>query len=672
MSEEQQDQKMTTSAAGFVPQVEKMPLWTWKQTFMFMEERFEKDVFFCYTSTTDVFPFEVKIGFTFVCKVVWFFIAIYVTTLYYITDQQSEYLSLENNAGCTEVPIAIDNEFTLDLSGNWNGQAGHDESTAFVRVTLEDLTATVSEFTTFMDSVTTTVLDEVKNHKLRDLSFNLASMMAWQQTVTLENDDGNVGVHVIEFTADVSYVFERYYKVGVLSAVNADCSSFIAIDYDRSTAVVTASFDAVSYLENSDCSTALNPSDYGYITQLSGPEIKIKYDMHSLIIAHAVNNNLVDMDLFTTIPDPKDQNAEITFRGDTYAIRVRVDSKFAGMDPIYCLEPVVQTLPQDEYPFGDRPICSIKIADKFVYPFFNHGGLAGYHGFDINTPTMCSCTEGTGNNEHCSDFDFMTGILMFKGDTTAVTMAKVLGMVYDYSAVEINTMAFNATFAAHRLGGLASTFPPPTNGSDLDALERLSDPVWRTKTYAFCGNCSVFSLHTFDDFNYRINSAGSQMYNASCHDIISGDAEWDDVEAPTQLIEDYFKCTPEVFDSLVNGAGIGVGDATIVVPTMVVLFIPLMHLILHYLQSDESRRHERARFAELHHDLDDMVELDEIAEQNESAKNNSYASVVPVVEEEDAEEEEKEDRYDSKMGSGYDSKRGCDSPTPSEEIKDRT
>lgn len=607
----------------------KDPLWTWKQTYLFLEERFEKDVFFMYTSVTGVFPFEVKIGLTFVFKVIWFFIAIYVTVTYYITDQQSQYLSLENNSGCSEVPIAIGSQYTLDTNGLWSGQNGHDESAAYVLVTLDDLTVTSSEFTVFMDSIRSAVFNELRYRKFRDLSYNVASMMAWQQSVDVGQGVSNTGTQTVEFTGDVSYVFERFYKVGVVSAVNADCASIASISYDRPTGVVTASFDAVSYSNNTECVTAVTPSKLGYIAHLSGPDMVIKYDLHSLIIAHAVNSKLVDMSLFTTIPDPKDQNAEIVFRGDTYALRVRVDGKFPGMDPVYCLEPVYQSLGPNEYPFGTTPICTLKVADQFVFPFFNHGGLAGQPGYGINKPVMCSCTEGTGNNDYCSEFDFMSGFMMFKGDNTSQTMHRILTMAYQYTPEEINTLSFNATFAAHRLGGLASQFPPTSANADNEALARLSDPAWRADTYAFCSNCSIFSLHTFDDFNYRINSAGVQFYNGSCNDPLSATTNWDDVGPPTQLVEDYYKCIADPFDSFVNGAGIGVGDATIVVPTLVILIIPLVHLLLYYYQSDESRRRERARFNALEHDGDDMVELDEFQEQLEMESGKGKGSVIP-------------------------------------------
>lgn len=575
-------------------------LWSSKHMARFMEERFEKDVFFMYTSITDSFPYELKVWFTIIIKVVWFVIAIYIASSFYITDQYNSYISLKNHPGCTEVPIPINNEFTLDATGQWNGHADHEESTSYVRVKLSLLTTTLAEFTTFMEGVTDVISAETRASQRRDLAANLASMMAWQNNFFTDNRFG-LTKHVIEFTADAAFVFSRFYLVATISSVADDCDVYIDALFDRSTGVLRATLEAEDYLASPRCSSVLDPEHLGYDPFLTGPNIRVQFDMHSLITAHAINSGLADLQAFSRLADPQFLDFDVDFGDDEYHLHIGIDEKFPGMDPVFCLLPADRRNATDSYLF--QTLCVIKVGGHFVYPIFNHAGLAGHDGFDLYDAKMCECADGSGNLPYCSEFDFLTGFLMFGEDDPDAAFRRLLRMAYRHSPQEINRLSYNASFSSSRLGGLAYRYPPKGHAdADSAKYSLLSDPVWRTEAYAFCDNCSVFSLRAYDEFDYRVNSAGLQIFNGSCNDVVSAHVQWqpETMAPPSQIVENFFKCKPTPFDSMVNGLGIGVGDSTIVVPTLVIIVIPLIHLFLHYCQSPQSKRYQRHRFAELH------------------------------------------------------------------------
>jgi len=251
------------------------------------------------------------------------------------------------------------------------------------------------------------------------------------------------------------------------------------------------------------------------------------------------------------------------------------------------------------------------MGNTYVYPFFNHAGLAGVDNFDPYVPKMCDCKTGTGNLPHCSEFDFVSGFLFFDNTTTLhQSFFKVLDLIYIYPAAKLNRLTFDATFAATRLGGRpnVSTFREFTNHSAIGSYESLSNKTWRDKAYDFCIDCNILTLRAFDHVSktdrYRIDGTGLQLFNGSCNNIMNHLDK--DVWAaaakspPIDLVQDYYECRADSWATLVSAVGVGVSDACIVVPFYVILMIPLFHFILHLTQSKENKGEHIKRFENLY------------------------------------------------------------------------
>ena len=54
--------------------------------------------------------------------------------------------------------------------------------------------------------------------------------------------------------------------------------------------------------------------------------------------------------------------------------------------------------------------------------------------------------------------------------------------------------------------------------------------------------------------------------------------------------QEYIECDHNPFNSLLDGAGVGLSDACILVPLIVIVTIPLMHLFFYFFQSEESAK----------------------------------------------------------------------------------
>lgn len=575
---------------------EVVPLWTYRNTVKWIEERFEKDDFFCY-EVTETFPFVIKLLMTSFWKLLWFFIAVYIAVQYYINDQGGLYVSLQYDAvNCVQVPIALFGTWQLDRNGYWLGNSAFELTEAFVEITLFDLTVTTTQFDTFMVDVTRMVSEASLISSTRELSANLAYLMTFQKNIATTDVQGKSSEQTVTFTADAAFVFDRFYQVAGLSDVGSDCNLFIDVSYERDRAEVTAQLPYADYSKSALCNTTVNTNYLGYLPNRSGPNIKLKFDMHALMLAYSINVGIVPFSTLTQITNPEHDLRLFHYAGDTYSMAIGIETKYPGMAPVFCLNPVTLTQTAEFYSF--KHICLIQVGEVFVYPFFNHIGVAGTLGYDIYTPKQCDCQDGTGLSPKCSEFDFLAGFIMFEEPTLELTAARVLAMVYRNTPDDINDMVFNASFAGIVLEGSPEFANPNAASADPAAKALLTDPAWRNDAYEFCHNCSILTVNFYDTHNHRVNADGLQLYNGSCRDVIGpkGSNGWSDVLPPTKLVHDYYECHSSIYDSIVNGIGIGTSDAAMFVPTLIVLMVPLVHLILFFTQSRQSKESEKDRF----------------------------------------------------------------------------
>mgnify|MGYP003386036294 CR=1 FL=1 len=573
---------------------EALPFWSYRNTVKFIEERFEKDDFFCY-EVTETFPFIVKLFCTSIWKFLWFFIAIYIGMQYYINDQAGLYISLQYTAdSCVEVPIALFGTWTLDRDGNWLGNTLFESTEAFVSISLFDLTLTNAEFSNFMSVIGAQVLQSSQVATTRDLAGNLAFLMTFQKEIHTIDNLNQSATQTVRFTADAAYVFDRFYQVAGLSDVDSDCDLFVDVTYERSTAVVTAQLPFADFSASAKCNETVHAGYLGYLPHRSGPNIKLKFDMHTLMLAYSINVGILPFTVLTSIADPEHESRTFSHNGDVYSMAIGIEGKYPGMEPVYCLSPLSRAGTPASYNF--QHICLLQVGEAFVYPFFNHIGVAGVMDYDIYTPKQCDCADGTGLHPKCSVFDFLAGFVMFEEPTLELTAQRVLEMVTTFAPDDVNDMVFNASFASISLEGSELFANPVSGDADPDAKALLTDPDWRADAYEFCLNCSILTVNFYDTHNVRVNAEGLQLYNGSCRDIFSPENTYSSLPPPTKLVHDYYECRPSIYDSVINGIGIGTSDAAMFVPTLIIFMVPLMHIILYFTQSKESKLLEKDRF----------------------------------------------------------------------------
>jgi hypothetical protein len=262
-------------------------------------ERFEKDDFFAYFST-DTFPYSVKVVYALILKITFIVTALWVTWVHYETSQAESYLTFGDRAGdplCNHHLTPVSGVWKLDSNGIWSGRSLFDSTTAFIAVELSDLLMHHDAFRVFMQSDVAKEIDDIAaKAKIRNLAANLATLTSFTNHYHLKNEFGSHSLQSISMAAEPSYIVDRLYKDAVLSNVLYDCDIYSEVFFDRTTSIVDVRVNYKSYNASKACETVVNPKYFGYINpRRNGEYFHIKYNIASLFVAFAVNQNLVNL-----------------------------------------------------------------------------------------------------------------------------------------------------------------------------------------------------------------------------------------------------------------------------------------------------------------------------------------------------------------------------------------
>ena len=87
----------------------------------------------------------------------------------------------------------------------------------------------MTEFDSFLGNITSIVLAEASAPSSQDLAAILAYYMLWQQDFLRSKQTGVLSKHTLSFAAKIAFVFDRFYKIAVLSDVSGDCDTFMSV-----------------------------------------------------------------------------------------------------------------------------------------------------------------------------------------------------------------------------------------------------------------------------------------------------------------------------------------------------------------------------------------------------------------------------------------------------------
>lgn len=304
--------------------------------------------------------------------------------------------------------------------------------------------------------------------------------------------------------------------------------------------------------------SAMDPESLGYNAEINGDDFIIRFDTRSLMLAFAINFDVTPVDLLIDVFDSKFDgkvigcNTTMTpeCKDDQYKFFMGNDPDQPGMQPVYCLAPS-QRQSGKSYNFNN--LCTIRIADQYVFPYMQHFGISGTGGTNNPyTPKKCDCASADGNDDYCDDFDLMIGFVFFEAAAIArdvtVNFQYLLDMMYKNDKMKLNEDIYEAAFSIQRLGGEAAKYPPKRPDSvSPEAFNfsrgNLTDKDWREDVYSFCNkNCAVFSFRLYDEFNRFINPNNFDLEAGGCQDTFYTDDTPFNVAAttpPVPLVQDY-------------------------------------------------------------------------------------------------------------------------------------
>jgi hypothetical protein len=271
-------------------------------------------------------------------------------------------------------------------------------------------------------------------------------------------------------------------------------------------------------------------------------------------------------------------NNSITKELDKYSIDLRIDQKFANMDPVYCLSRTYSSAPAETYLF--ERVCLVRTGDTFIYPHFNHMGTTGSEQSDFyNFAKGCSCnpmpafdpagnfysTGENANSSYCNVFDLVHGFIIINSKYADEIFFKLLRMASYQSAEKINEAAYFPAFGAVRTGGNGGHNQVTiSNGKTQfnDALSYLKGGISNSiigpnSPFSFCqddtNGCVIFAVNTYDIYNQRINKDFFDLVNGNCQDSFTMDETvWYNSTGPydnppTSLIQDYYECYNQLY-----------------------------------------------------------------------------------------------------------------------------
>jgi hypothetical protein len=326
---------------------------------------------------------------------------------------------------------------------------------------------------------------------------------------------------------------------GGFGDVSGDCDVDSTVLWELPTGLMGLQMSYNATASSSLCMGAMDPASLGYNPEINGDDFIFRFDTRSLMLAFAVNFDIVAVDILSNVFDRKLDDLVLGCMpslktpgcgDDKYSVFMATDPDQPGMNPIYCLKPVKRS---STLSYNFNNLCTIRVADQYVYPFMQHFGISGTAANNPYTPKKCDCASADGNDDYCDDFDLMIGFVFFESAAvpanSTVNFQYLLDLVYKTDKFDLNEQIYDAAFAVQRLGGEGAVYPPDkpplVAQADYDsARDLMKSSTWRTNTYNFCNqNCVVFSFRLYDAYNRFVNYDSFELESGGCEDTFYTD-----------------------------------------------------------------------------------------------------------------------------------------------------
>ena len=268
-------------------------------------------------------------------KVVALFLYAWFISTSYVANIGTSFISLDATAGkCSHVPLAVTNTFEFDINGHWNNDLAYNPSLGLYTLDLTNFQHTSEEYALFMKNARYNFETYISaKAPSQDLATNLLYWMTYSYFV----DDGLYS-HRWRTSGDPTVVFDRLSMLGSLGNKYGDCTLPSTVTFNRATGQMTLKYDYLSYTKNDKCFTVLDPNQIGYNAVADGSNLRLSWDITSLILARAVNKGIFSMDKLVNARSGF-SSSQFTVNGVVYTKTTKIDSAYPNMNPIICFQP---------------------------------------------------------------------------------------------------------------------------------------------------------------------------------------------------------------------------------------------------------------------------------------------------------------------------------------------
>lgn len=453
-------------------------------------------------------------GFALMC-LLGIFIAVFTNG--YMQSLKTEFLSpsSSNNAmkNCVTVPTINTGTFLATQNGIWQGQPNFEFGEASYVLSATSLSIEYDDYVRVMNDIYSSLLGVKHMSQTLDLASNL---VWWMSGVILPFKDNTA--QRLSFVGTPLVVFDRQKIVGTMSNVDGACQARSKASFDNTNGKLVLHYDHGQYVRDPTCMGIVDPVVMGYVNTTDYNDFSMQFDVRSLITCVAVNMGIVSVADLVHIPS-FDTYLNISDR--IYNISSYYDSKYSGMDPIYCMQvPTTQIVGVDYY-----VQCTLLLEESvYVIPLFNHIGRSA------DGPQPCNCTELTFDDindkyDPCNLFFFLSGALFYPTNDPYSVIRLFLSIGLSIVQGELQSSINGLSYYPQWIDGYL--------GMESPQRETFNTPAYRQRAYSFCdipgvtGKCSFVTFSLFDRRwnNWAVSEYYLQVQTGACQNTFVGPYE---------------------------------------------------------------------------------------------------------------------------------------------------
>lgn len=426
-----------------------------------------------------------------------FFIALFIGFLVsgYQSNVNTPFLALPLAASgsiCSEVPVSVTGTFMATLDGHWEGSPDFNYRQAAFRFSAKSFMSSSEDYEKNGAQLFSYILSVSGAASGENVAYNLVMWM------TVYVAFGKASRFSLMGSPNV--VFNREHTTGMIANGAGICDVPSVTKFDVTTSKFTMTLDVQAYNKSAQCQSLFPLALTGYEPLADVNDVKILFDVRSMIMAVGINFGIVNLFDLEFVPNLIQTIELYGYNFDIYPV---YNPLYPNMDLIYCTVVVSES--------GAFPVCVVRVGKAYALPLFNHKGRSMYR------PEYCDCNDKRfvedGDVADCNNFHLMSSLLLWPEFSNATEVFRIIVNFLQYfSFKDGNYFVFNASFAT---SAWSNTNP------DL-----YHSPAYLNEAFSFCGEstteCTLITFSSFDSsqYNFAISDFYYQMPSGFCNNTV--------------------------------------------------------------------------------------------------------------------------------------------------------